>query len=206
MSVRPHPKKGPGYWIIDYYPAGRKGKRVRFTYKGTEGKALAMEQDARRGRGDLPDVVVPLVKDIIPAWLDFYKNEVAESTYKDAVNSMRHWLPVFGMYRPAGITQSSINLYKSQRLTEVANKKQVDNGGEPRLTKKRTINKELSYLSSCIKWAAQMGHCPELSFQIKGFPAKQTRAQAPITLTPRQIDKMYEVLEQEYKLLFILMA
>lgn len=72
--------------------------------------------------------------------------------------------------------------------------------------KKRTVNKKLSYLSSCLKWTAENGYCPDMTFQIKGIPAKQTRSQAPITLTPRQLDKMYEVIEQDYKLLFLLMA
>lgn len=206
MSVRPHPKKGPGYWIIDYYPAGRKGKRVRFVYEGTEGKALAMEQDVRRNPGELSDVVVPLVKDLIPGWLDFYKNEVAPRTYDDAITCIANWLPHFGMFRPANVSKQSINNYKSARILDIANKAAVGRGQPPRYVKKRTVNKELSYLSVMLKWAASAGHCDDLTFQIRGFPAKQTTSPTPTVLTPRQITKMYECCDPEYKLLFLLMS
>ncbi|MGB3225442.1 MAG: tyrosine-type recombinase/integrase, partial [Desulforhopalus sp.] len=206
MSVRPHPKKGEGWWIIDYYPAGRKGKRVMFPFQGKKGEALALEQELRRSPGEIGTVVSPLVKDLIPAWLDYYQNEVASSTYEDARVCLRHWLPHFGNFRPANVSRAAINNYKAVRLQEVTNAKAIDRGEEPKYTSKRTINKELSYLSSCLKWAAANGHCVDLTFQIKGFPAKQTRAKVPVVLTPRQISKMYDVIEPEYKLLFLLMA
>lgn len=206
MSVRPHPTKGENWWIIDYYPSGRKGKRVMFPFQGSEGLALATEQELRRAPGEINNLVVPLVKDLISPWLEFYENEVAKTTYDDAKVSMKHWLPVFGNFKPSNITPKAINQYKSKRLGDVANPKTVKKGGEAKYVQKRTVNKELSYLSSCLKWAANNGHCPPLTFQIKGFPAKHTRSQAPVTLTPRQLDKMYEVIEPEYKLLFLLMA
>ncbi len=34
MSVRPHPTKGEGWWVIDYYPAGRKGKEDDVSISG----------------------------------------------------------------------------------------------------------------------------------------------------------------------------
>lgn len=206
MSVRPHPAKGDGWWIVDYYPAGRKGKRVRFPYQGTKGEALALEQELRRAHGEVVNEVAPLVKDLVAPWLEYYQNEVAPRTYDDAISTMAHWLPVFGNFKPANITQNVINQYKNSRLQAVANTAAVERGKPPRLIKKRTVNKELSYFSSCLKWAAQNGHCAELPFQIKGFPGRQTKAVAPKVLTPRQMTAMYKVIEEEYKLLFLLMA
>ena len=205
MSVRQHLKKG-GWWIIDYYPHGRKGKRVRFSFEGTEGEALALEQELRRNPGEIVNEVAPLLKDLIAPWLESYRNEVAASTFKDVVGTMAHWLPVFGNFKPVNITQKAINQYKNARLGDVANAAAIQRGKPPRFIKKRTVNKELSYVSSCLKWAAQNGYCHELSFQIKGFPAKQTRAAKPMVLTPRQMTKMYQHIESEYKLLFLLMA
>lgn len=206
MSVRPHPTKGAGFWIIDYYPAGRNGKRVRWTYKGTEGQALALEQEARRDPGDIATVVAPLVRDLIPGWLDFYKNEVAPRTFDDAVTCIANWLPYFGMYRPSNVSKRSINDYKSSRILDIANQAAVGRGQSPRYVKKRTVNKELSYLSVMLKWAASEGHCADLPFQIKGFPAKQTKAPTPSILTPRQITKMYKHCDPEYKLIFLLLS
>lgn len=205
MSVRPLAKKGEGWWVVDYYPEGRKGRRRQFQFKGAKGEALALEQELRRAP-DAPMKVSPLVQDLVVHWLEWYQNEVATSTYKDARTSIAHWLPYFGHFKPANITRVAISNYKSARLQEITNEKAVERGEEPRYTKKRTVNKELSYLSSCLKWAAAHGHSNDLPFQIKGFPAKQTKAAIVKGLTPRQIDKMYEVIEPQYKLLFLLMA
>jgi len=57
-----------------------------------------------------------------------------------------------------------------------------------------------------LKWAAANGHCEDLAFQIKGFPAKQTTSPTPMVLTSRQMTKMYECTDPEYKLLFLLMS
>lgn len=189
MSVRPHPTRA-GAWIIDYYPAGRRGKRVRAVVTGTIGEALAVEQELRRGP-DQVNLAVPLIKDLLPAWLAWYKNEVRERTYEDAVGSARHWLPIIGMYKPSNLTRQTINDYKEARL---------------QLVSKRTINKELSYLSGLLKWATTHGHCPELPFRISGFPAKQTKAVAPVVMTPRQIDAMLKHVEPVYRLLFLMMC
>lgn len=206
MAIRPHPTKGEGWWIIDFYPDGRKGKRIRHRHEGTKASALQLELELRRQSKKIDDLIAPLVKDIVPEWLKSYKNTVSEGTYRDASDALVHWLPYFGNFRPANISRKAINEYKSKRLKDVSNPKSVENGKEPKYYSKRTITRELSYFSSCIKWAAENGHCNDLSFQIKGFPVKQTRSAPPVVLTPRQITKMYQVIEPEYKLLFLLMA
>jgi len=206
MSVRPHPKKSEGWWVIDYYPAGRKGKRIMFTFEGTRGEALAMEQELRRSPGDISQLVSPLVRDLVAPWLEHYRSVASTGTYKDAINSLSHLLPVFGLFKPANISRQVISNYKLKRLQDVANPKEVEKDKEPRFIKKRTVSKELSYLSSMLKWAAEMGHCPDLPFVIKGFPAKQTTPAVVTPLTPRQITKMYENTDHEYRLLYLLWA
>lgn len=206
MSVRPHPTKGDGWWVIDYYPDGWKGKRVRAEFEGRKGEALALEQELRRSPGTIKNSVAPSIKDLLPSWLQYYRNEVAPSAYADAVTTLKHWLPVFAGFKPAAITQQAINNYKTKRLAEITNPHAVARGEEGKFISKRTVNKELSYLSSCLRWAVQNGHCPDINFHVRGFSAKQTRASIPTVLTPRQNDKMYEVIDAEYKLLFLLMA
>ncbi len=206
MSVRPHKTKGKGWWIIDYYPAGRKGKRRRITFKGSEGDAMATEQALRRSPGQAAVLVSPLVKDLVATWLEYYKEQVRPRTYQDAVDCMSHWLPSFGYYKPNSITRTAINNYKLSQLKEIANKAAVERGKAPRLMSKRTINKTLSYLSSFLRWAAENGHCSDMSFKIQGFPAKQTRSRVPKPLTPRQITNLYEKTDEAYKLLFLLMS
>lgn len=206
MSVRPHPTKGDGWWVIDYYPSGRKGKRVVFTFKGTKGAALAMEQDMRRGPGEVKNRVSPLIRDLVSPWLEHYKTVARPLTHKDAVNSLAHLLPRFGMYKPANITRQTIADYKMARLQEAANPGAVAKGKAPRPPSKRTISKELSYLSSLLRWAAEMDLCPELPFTIRGFPSKQTRAEVVRPLTPRQITAILENVDPKYRLLYLLWA
>lgn len=206
MSVKAYPSKGDGWWVIDYRPDGYKGKRVRIPFNGPEGEARLLEQELRRSPGQINNEIVPKLNDLLAPWLEYYRNEVAISTHKDAITSVAHWLPFFGNFKPSNISRKTINHYKSQRLSEPTNNKAIARGEEPKYTSKRTINKELSYLSSCLRWAVENNYCPELPFKIRGFPAKQTKAVTPQVLTHRQLTLMYEVIEPQYKLLFLLMA
>lgn len=206
MSVRPHPTKGNGWWIIDFYPSGRKGKRVRLPFKGTKGEALAIEQEHRRAPGTVVNKIAPLIKDLIAPWLEYYETEVRPQTYKDAVNSLAHWLPHFGAMKPGQLSKAAINTYKQAMLRTVANKKAVQAGKPAAYMSKRTINKTLSYLSSFLRWAAENDHCDEIHFRITGFPARQTKPEIKRPLTPRQISLLYDCTDEQYKLIFLLMA
>ncbi|MRS02673.1 hypothetical protein EG832_05540 [bacterium] len=55
-------------WAIDHYPKGRKGKRERFVFIGTEAEAIAMELSVRgKYAGELPRN--PRIHDAIPLFL-----------------------------------------------------------------------------------------------------------------------------------------
>ncbi len=146
----------------------------------------------RRAPGQVNALISPLVNDQISPWLEYYKTQVRPRTYQDAVDCLAHWLPYFGNFRPANITRSTINSYKIKQLKEIANKKAVSRGKPLRLMSKRTINKNLAYLSSFFRWAAENNHCREMAFKIQGFPAKQIKTAVPKPLIPRQITKLYE--------------
>jgi integrase/recombinase XerD len=135
--------------------------------------------------------VAPNIAEIVSDWLDYYKNNRLHNTFLDANTCLNHLLPFFGKYRPNHLTRGLIEQYKTIRLEYV---------------KKRTINKELSYLSSMITWAIENDYANTLSFKIKGFPAKQTKAAKPRPLSQKEITAIYEAIEPEYKLIFLLMA
>lgn len=178
------------------------------TFKGTKGAALALalEQDLRRSPGTVKNQVSPLIRDLISPWLEYYRTIARPLTYKDAVNSLAHLLPRFGIYKPANITSQSINDYKQARLQDIANPSAVEKGRPARPVSNRTISKELSYLSSLLRWAAEMDLCPELPFTIRGVPSKQTRAEVVRPLTPRQITAILEHVDPKYRLLYLLWA
>lgn len=190
MSVKKHPKK-KGHYIIDCRPDGYKGTRLRLPFKGSELDALELERDLMMSNKPASGKVAPSITDIVPYWMEFYKNNKLANTYADANTCMKHLLPFFGKYRPNHLTRTLIEQYKTIRLESV---------------KKRTINKELSYLSSMVNWAIENEYANALPFKIKGFPAKQTKAPRPRPLSQKEITAVYNAIEPVYKLIFLLMA
>jgi hypothetical protein len=69
MSIRP---LGKDKWQVDYDPQGRKGKRRRLTFTGSESQALVFEMELRRQNAGLPNPVNPKIADIIPEFLGWY--------------------------------------------------------------------------------------------------------------------------------------
>lgn len=136
-------------------------------------------------------VIVPTIAELYPEWTAYYKQNAAETTYADALTCFLQLLPHFGKIRPNLLTQTAIDNYKTIRLDSVS---------------KRTITKELTYLSSMLNWAVERKYIEPLPIKIKGFPAKQTRARKPRPLSPEEINRVYHAIEPEYKLIFLLMS
>lgn len=191
MSVRPHPDR-PGYWIIDCRPEGYKGKRERVTIPGTEEQALAQERWLMRRNTEIITPTARTLTGIYPAWIASYKIDHAKRTVEDAQDCWNHLKVTFGKLQPKALNRALIDTYKKSRL---------DDGVKP-----RTINKELSYFSVLIKWAAENSFCEPLPFIIQKFPKKMAAAPKPRPLRPEQITAILEVIEPEYRLVFLLMA
>jgi len=190
MSVRPH--KDPGVWIIDCYPDGKKGKRERIPYAGTEAEALALERQLMRSAKNPGLMTAPTLADMVTEWSAYIEAELSRNTVLDIHHCLKKLLPAFGPLRPALLAQIHVDRYKQSRLADGV--------------KKRTINKELSYLSMLVKFGVARGYCNELAFRIASFPAKQCRAPEPHPLSPEDISLMYGTIEPCYRLVFLLMA
>lgn len=119
MSVRPHKdRKGkiiPGHWVIDYYPQGRKGKRDRFVYQGSEAEALAVEQELRRQHIGSERQVNPRINDVLPEYLDWLKAHRASRTHKDVLQSLKWIRPIFGPLPVSRITPATFAKFKHER-------------------------------------------------------------------------------------------
>jgi len=191
VSVKPDPNN-PGNWIIDCRPDGYKGKRERVTFPGTEDQAREWERRMMHRNVDVFRPTARTLAGIYPAWIMAYRIDRSASTVADAEVAWSHLREIFGTLQPKVITRQLIEKYKQQRLAE---------GVKP-----RTINKELSYLSSLLKWAAENDHCDALPFTINKFPGKMTKAPKPRPISPAQITALYEAIDEEYKLVFLLMA
>ncbi|MCB2216244.1 MAG: site-specific integrase [Desulfobulbaceae bacterium] len=194
MAIRPHPtksRKNPGkHWHIDVYVDG---KRKFYPFEGSFDDAVEFERALRQAPADSTHGVAPRIKDLVLPFLQFYGSESSPATVRDASNCLKGPLIiVFGNLQPKQLTVTLFNQYRQKRLDEGVTK--------------RTINKELSYLSSCLKWAAKEGFCQALPFRIPRYSAKMTKADPARPLTNRQIDALLQAIESEYKLLFLLMA
>lgn len=214
MSVKPHPTY-PGIWIIRYYPNGRRkdpdtgkpcGDEVRILFDGTEEAAQKYHDDLMAARRTKKPVEIRTESTIAECYFKFaryYKNHVAASTYNDYLTSWRrHLEPFFGNIRPAHLTPAIIEEYKTLRLTEKDNR--FKGGG--RAPKKKTINKEISYLSAMLTWMSDREQqlCPPMPFVVKGFPAKQTKAPLPVVPSRVEMVRLLRAAERKYRPLFAL--
>lgn len=209
----------PGVWVIDYYPNGRNGPRRMIPFGAaadpkTEAEALALEMELRRTARREP--VSKINAKFYDPLVDFkreYKNDHAEATIKDLDSSLVHLVEFFGKFFLAEIVPAVIEQYKGSRLQtkilpkqrkkETAEQYQKRREEKTRTISKRTINKELSYLSGYLRWCEDNGYL-SMRPRVKLFPAKQTKPDTARPLHPSEVDAMLQHLEPQYLLPFML--
>jgi len=174
-------------WQIDYYPAGRKGERVRLTFKGTYEEAIQLEVElVRRHAQDIPNN--PFIKQALPDWLAWCRNNLAENTVIDIEKCLKKIIPFFGAIRFRDLMPLNIEAYKTKR----------QNDG----VKDRTINKELSYFSSLVSWAPENNYCTPMPFKIKLIP--KTDSPDPDLLNMEDVQKIIDNIEPRYLCILLL--
>lgn len=208
MSIQPHPKY-PNVWVIRYYPHGRKkdpatgrpsNNRETIYFEGKEADARAYYVDLLRTAAPPAEIMLaPSLKQAWPSFCGYYKLHVAPSTYRDYLCTWgQHLEPFFGKFRPHLLTPKLIEQYKEQRR-----EKQTVRGGP---TSKKTINKELSYLSAMTTWMArpEINMAKPLHFAIRGFPARQIKAPLPVIPSRKDMIFFLRAANREYRAIFAL--
>lgn len=156
MSIRPH-KTRLGAWIIDYWPQGRKGPRLRRVYEGTEADARQFEQSVRRSSGQFKSVNVnPKICDALPEYLEWHKLHRAASTHRDVLYCIKWMMPHFGHLPVSQITQQVIHEYQVLRA-EVP----------------RACNKEIHYLMGIISWMGKRDMADPMAFKPDMLPYRR---------------------------------
>lgn len=178
MSIRPkldaHGNPIPGHWIVDVRLHGAGGKRERIPFVGTERAAREFEIALRQGdQQPVAALVAPTFHDSMPEFLRDYSNAVSKNTLVDFHWAWKRLAPTFGCVPLRNLTPTMIEQYKSDRLAAGVGK--------------RTINRELSYLSAIVRWAEERKLIQPLPFRIKRFPKKQTKSPTPTVHTPEEI-------------------
>lgn len=192
MSVRPNKDRNgniiPRSWVIDYYPQGRKGKRVQQVVSGlNEAEAWELHVQIRRQyRGTAP--INGKVADAMPGWLAAGRNNYQPSTYRDIRNCVKKLTPFFGQKLWTGLAPAVFEKYKAERLEEGVSK--------------RTINKEMTWFSSLWKWSAENGYCSPPPFRIPIFP-KVRRPQLRVPGID-EVQAVIDAIEDKYRPILLL--
>jgi site-specific recombinase XerD len=189
MSIR---KKGERL-IIDYYPHGRAGKRVRQPLPiGTSlEEARAIEKELRSSGKFFPlsnenDPINRLVEE----YYKYIELHQAITTVSDKKLCFRvHLLPFFGNTRIRDITSSYINIYQHSR--------KKSGGGN------RTINKELDYFSAFLLWAKEK--LKIVSLQPLIIDKLRYRRPIPQVLTFEEAVTFIKAAEPLYRVFFLLL-
>jgi len=200
----------PDCHLIVWYPLGRKGKREQRRFYGTESEARLMEASLRRvTRQESTLRVNPRIVELTDEWLESYVNDHSDTTVKDVRHCLNNLLPFFGNLQIPAMTPRLIEEYKTRRInTEIPPKgvkpEDLDPDRVKRFIKPRTVNKELSYLSSLLTWAAENGHAPYLQFKIRKFPAKMTTPPTARIPLPEEIQAIINNIDDKYRTIFLM--
>lgn len=186
MSIRPY-RNHQDKWRVEWYVPGGKGKRASIIIEGTEAYARAYEAEMRRRQPD-PVLINPKIIAVTSEFYAYYKNNRLESTYEDCLKSFKHLLKHIGNHRFTDLSPAVIEEYKSRRLEDVS---------------KRTINKELSYLSSFLKWCVRNNHCNPITFKIEKF--EKVKSPKPEVPSPEVVQTIISKVEKEYRPILLLL-
>jgi integrase len=176
-------------FIIDYWPYGRRGKRIRLPLPEsvtTVEEAKAIEQDLKRAARGSAEEMIPVtatVNDLYPEYLEWFSIHRAARTHEDVSNVFEKNISrILGKEKADDINIHHINLYKRMRLAD-----KVGN---------RTISKELSYFSGFLRWCERNGYIKQRQFRIEALPYKRP---VPIVLSFDEVIRIIDAAEPFYK-------
>lgn len=163
MAYRPHPTKGPGWWIITI-SQGTKAKQLTFTHYGDEASVIYAEKQKKELLSVTKQIKATCtVAEKLPEYANHYRTIASPRIVTDMLSVFRRCLlPNFGKLQPKQISPPLVSQYTLQRLEEGVTH--------------RTIQKELNYLSAMVKWLHRSGYTTEINPILKP-PAAKCRPQ-----------------------------
>lgn len=178
-------------WIADFYPHGRKGKRIRMPLPPgiTKKRALEIEKDLRRQASAQPQTKIltdPSLNEIKDEVLSYIQLNRAEGTYKAYLKALKHWLPNFGQIKLSNFVQEIVDQYKQMRLKAKVSPK--------------TINNEIAILTAIINYAARRNYCKPLPYRLEKL--KYVRP-LPKVLSRPEVALLIEATEPRYQTMFL---
>jgi len=210
MSIKPHPTKGQGWWYV-IISHGRKGSPgykppENIPFQGTEVQALAFERELRglepENNGRLK------VIDLISSFFTWYET-MYPKTYDLCQLAFKKLLPYLGNKYIMYLRNSDYEPYKAARLaTKIVPKKRKHRKDrardknaetdeeyaarcltETRTVCKRTIQIELNYFRTFLRWCKEEEKYSVGDFP-KGFPKSQQKPKAKVVLSLSEIPEL----------------
>ncbi len=183
-----------GRWEIDFYPHGRSAGRIqkRLPPGTPEDVAQALYADLVSRYKDAPIDPIDLgltVSQLGNKYLAWYEMYRAPSTLKDVRHAFEFPIDkVLGKIVAEDISPGHILDYqRSRRADGVSN---------------RTINKELAYLSGCLRWAAKQENAFITPRTWKVEPLPYARP-IPQILSADEVQRILEAAEPFYRAMFL---
>jgi integrase/recombinase XerC len=191
-------------YIIDFWPDGRHGKRCqRYLNESIKSLAVARVFDESTKRSikerrnpetaQSPTSHDTMFKDLIPDYMDYYRLEHRsnvnpdrlEKSFKEREQALNIVSHIIG---PIPITHFDKNIAANYQLTR--SKQKTRRGTN---VKNRTINKELTYVLSYLKWCREkksINITPDISMLHYDRPL-------PDILSPKEIQKFIKAAQDE---------
>ncbi len=209
MSVRPSPS---GKWIIDYYPDGSYGKRLRRVIDAADREAAEAIERSLRSMAQFHDLPAPAskdqtVQDLFEDYLDHCRQHKSPRTTKDIERIwLAHYSRLLGNQAVGELTSAHLRHYKTVRMNERAIRGFKKRDGEKLVTNRRvgprTINKELDYFKGFLKWCRQ-----DLDMDLAPIHVDHLKAPRPIpiVLSPGEVQGILEAAGPVHRALILLL-
>lgn len=180
MAVKPHPTiKDENAWQLDYWPEGRKGKRIRETFFGTHDDATRRHTElCLQHSTQSKKTATPRIEEILTEYMQWLQLHRSASYYKSMVWALDKLKPIFGRHPVKNITQVLFDEFKTKHKKTPAH-----------------CNQCIDYLKAIIGWMVDRGYAQPLPFKIEKLPHFRNIPQPP---NPGEFDRF--LLEIRYGL------
>lgn len=199
MAVREYYNKslGQNTYFWNHYPAGREGKRLNtplplWISSMAEAEEYVAANLQQQGLDEVPDEG-STIAELWSSYLSHIKREKRPRTAEDVEDAGNSLCKVLGDLPPKYLDKGYLNLFKDLRLSDTVGKYMK------RPISKRTINKDLSWLSGFLKWCADNGIETPKGLTITRFKYKRP---IPIVLSIEEALKIILAAEPLYRSFF----
>lgn len=179
-------------YILDYYPEGRNGSRIRQPlpevncFEDAREIELLIRTAGKEEKEAKKSFKGEKVKDLYPEYLEWTELHRMPSTVEDLRNSSRNIEKIIGSFEINDITAQHLALFQ-----KVRHKQGVSN---------RTVNKEMDYFGGFLRWCREEKEIPIPKIKIKKLPYSRP---IPTVLSMEEVTRIIDASIPFYKAFFL---